>query len=196
MRLFVALDVPDDVRAALDAALAPQRGEREDLGWTPPHQWHVTLAFIGHVDPDEAGREATVARLADAIDGGARQAPPSLELSLSEAGRFGKRVLWIGVADAPRGAVADLGRDVQAALRDEGLDVDDREVHPHLTLARSRRRRSRGVDRRLVASIPAVEASWTAEACVLFESVRRGHGEPNVYEALARIPLGGGAAPR
>ncbi|MGH3443635.1 MAG: 2'-5' RNA ligase family protein, partial [Nitriliruptorales bacterium] len=89
MRLFVALEVPDDVRGDLDLAVAPLRDELDRLRWTPPAQWHVTLAFLGHV-------EVGIDQIVDVLAAPARDAPPGIGLELGEPGRFGKRVLWVG----------------------------------------------------------------------------------------------------
>ncbi len=51
MRCFVAVLPPPgvlDVLARLDRPAAP------GVRWTHPDQWHVTLRFLGEVDPGEA----------------------------------------------------------------------------------------------------------------------------------------------
>src|SRR5262245_34664121 len=50
-RLFVAVWPPPDVVDLLAALPRPKvRGVR----WTTPHQWHVTLRFLGEADPETA----------------------------------------------------------------------------------------------------------------------------------------------
>ncbi|MDP9022053.1 MAG: RNA 2',3'-cyclic phosphodiesterase [Actinomycetota bacterium] len=183
-RLFVALTVPEEVAEPLDAALRPLRDARDDLAWTPAANWHVTLAFLGQVARDPA-------EVVDALRPVAAAAPPAIGLQLAAAGRFGRRVLWVAITDQPAGAVAELGRSAQAALAAADLPVDDKDVHPHLTLARARGRRSAGVvDARLVAAVPEVSGMWSAHELVVVESVRAGRGRPNRYDSLARVPLG------
>ncbi len=188
MRLFAALEVPGAVREPLDRAVAPLRegrGEgRSDLKWTPDHQWHLTVAFLGSVSEEQL--PAAVGALGSA----AASAPAEIELSLAGGGRFGKRVLWVGVDDRPEGAVALLGTAARGALNDAGLPVDEKEVHPHLTLTRSRGRRGPGIDEGLVEAVPQLDAAWTVDELVLFSSIRQGHGQPNRYEAIDRFPLG------
>ncbi|MBW3578833.1 MAG: RNA 2',3'-cyclic phosphodiesterase [Actinobacteria bacterium] len=183
-RLFVALTVPQEVAEPLDGALRPLREARDDLAWTPPANWHVTLAFLGQVarDPGE---------VVDALRPVAAAAPSAIGLKLSPAGRFGRRVLWVGITDQPAGVVAGLGHSAQAALAAADLPVDDKDVHPHLTLARARTRRSAGgVDARLVAAVPELSAMWSAHDLAVMESVRAGRGRPNRYDSLARVVLG------
>jgi 2'-5' RNA ligase len=130
VRLFVALTPPAAVVEELVAATGGVRVEHPELRWTPPEQWHLTLAFLGEVGDRE--REDLVPRLRRA----ASRHPP-LRLSFASAGRFGDRVLWTRV----RGDVDPLRRlaaSVQAAARRARLAVETRPYRPHLTLARTR----------------------------------------------------------
>ncbi len=186
MRLFVALDVPPAVRRALDTAVEPLRVQHRDLAWTPAANWHLTLAFLGHVEvpPDHA--LAVLAPVA------AERQP--IGLALASAGRFGQRVLWVGIDDLPEGTVTRLGEAVQNALTEAGIPVDERAVHPHLTLARARGRgRSASrVGQRVVDAVPRVETSWSADEMLLMRSVPTGRGQPNLYDPVGRLPLRAG----
>lgn len=183
MRLFAALEVPRRVRAPLDVALAELRVRWDDLRWTPPEQWHVTIAFVGHTDrdPDE---------VAGVLAEAARNAPARVRLSIEEPGRFGARVLWVRVGDEPPGAVRELGAAAQDALEHAGLPVDRKEVRPHLTLARAARGRRRGVGPDVVQAVPDVEITWDAEELLILASVPQGHRQPNRYEPQTRLRLG------
>src|SRR5436190_1874966 len=50
LRLFVAFDVPHDVRTSLADAIAPLR-EQLPGRWPPPENWHLTLKFLGSTWP-------------------------------------------------------------------------------------------------------------------------------------------------
>jgi RNA 2',3'-cyclic 3'-phosphodiesterase len=180
MRLFVAVPVPDEVRRAVARSLDAWR-ERPDGAegwrWTRPEGWHVTVAFLGEVD------DAEVDRVVSAVRAGVTPTPPLL-LRLGEVGRFGSRVLYVAVDDEPPGALAALGRDVQAALSGEGLPVQEREVRGHLTLARATRHAR--IDRVPDLEVPA--RSWRADG-VAVEVSRPQRGGAR-YETLARVALG------
>jgi len=178
LRLFVALDLPDRVVSDLSAAVDAVRVEHPRLRWVPAPRWHLTLAFLGAVDVRKLDELGT--RLGRA----ARRYPP-LPLELGGAGRFGDRVLWVGV----RGAVSDVGRlaaSVAAGSRRAGIAVEDRPYRPHLTLARGRD----GVDLRpAVAALAAYAGpAWTAAEVHL---VRSHLGRDVRYERLASFVLGG-----
>ncbi len=183
MRLFAALEVPAAVRERLDAAVAPLRERHPGLAWSSRDGWHLTVAFLGEV---VAPPEDVAAVLAPVAAG----APAMIRLVLVTPGRFGRRVLWVGVRDEPAGAVAALGAAAQQALAEADLPVDFKEVRPHLTIARARRRAS-DVSATLVAAIPTVEGAWTACELLLMRSVPGGHRRPSRHEPLARLPLGG-----
>lgn len=179
MRLFVALDVPDEVVERLAAAVAPVRARHPDLNWSATSSWHVTLAFLGEV---EEGRLGEVVRVVGPVAGEGRR----IDLRLGDAGRFGRRVCWLGVVDDPAGEVALLGGRLQAALGEARLPVDAKPVHPHVTLARARGRRG-VLPRHLVDDVPRVAGRWTADEVVLYRS-HLGDGAPR-YEPLHRFPL-------
>src|SRR5436309_16108362 len=50
LRLFVAADIPEDVRSGLAGAVSPLR-ERLRGKWVPPENWHVALKFLGSTWP-------------------------------------------------------------------------------------------------------------------------------------------------
>jgi 2'-5' RNA ligase len=181
MRAFVALTPPAPVLAELAEAVAPLRAAAPDLRWTPPAQWHLTLAFLGEID------EAVLPSLTERLARAARRHPP-MALALGAGGRFGDRVLWIRV-DGGVDALRRLAWSVSAAARRTGIAVDDRPYRPHLTLARARP----GTDLRpAVEALGDVEGSpWTADALHLVRSrLGAGPGGSAVHEVVETWPLG------
>lgn len=179
MRRFVALPVPDEPRAALDAAVASLRARSPRWRWTDPAGWHVTLAFLGEVDDDAAGEAVEVVRTAVA----AGIVP--LTLRFGAAGRFGSRVLWAGLDDDPAGSVAALGARVQTGLEAAGLPVDRKPVRPHLTLARARSEAPITSEAPAMLSLPDV--AWVCRRAELW--VSHLDDGPARYTVDASIPL-------
>jgi RNA 2',3'-cyclic 3'-phosphodiesterase len=183
VRRFVALPVPADVRGALATAIDPLRSSDDrELRWAKPDGWHITLAFLGEVDDD------AVASVVEVVGGALGRVAPPRSLRLAGAGRFSHRVLWAGVDDEPAGSVAALGAAIQTALVDAALPVQEQPVAPHVTLARSRKRRSRGVTEDLVARVDVPEAGWTVDTVELWRSELG--GGPARYEVDAALPVG------
>lgn len=184
-RLFVALPVAPEVRAAVEAAVAPMQAREDRVAWTRPDGWHVTLAFLGTLpagDVDEVVQVCGAAVRSAAT--GQLHGAAAVRLRVGAPGTFGDRVAWLRVDDEPVGAVAVLGSAVQEALAAADLPVDRKPVRPHLTLARGRRRLPAG----FADQLPTVDAAWSVHRAVLVESVL-GRG-PARYEEVASLPFG------
>jgi 2'-5' RNA ligase len=153
-----------------------------DLRWSEPHGWHVTLAFLGNIDPSEVPR--LVSALRDAMDGVA-----TFRLETGGVGAFPRpgaaQAIWYGVSD-PHHQLTDLAAGVQSAV----LPSSDRaRFRPHLTLARSRVRGGEPLGAWL-ATLDPPSGTLTVSGLTLFRSHLGGGGLAR-YEALARLPLGG-----
>ena len=131
LRLFVAVDVPDDVRDALAAVVAPLRELIRGARWTPPENWHMTLKFLGSVPP------TSLDAVINAV-GEAAEQHTAFRARLGGLGAFPSarrvRVVWAGVEDR-HDELAALARSVDRALADE-FPPEHRPFAPHLTLAR------------------------------------------------------------
>ncbi|MFR9804975.1 RNA 2',3'-cyclic phosphodiesterase [Pseudonocardia sp. RS010] len=177
VRAFVALVPPAEAIEELAAAVAPVRRDHRGTRWTRPEQWHLTLAFLGEID--EPTLEAVQVGLSAVA---ARTAP--VELALAGAGRFGERVLWVGL-EGDRDGLAALAAGVAASARTAGVPLEDRAFRAHLTLARGR-----GGVRGLAPAVRSLAGftgrTWRAGTLHLVRS-RPGP----VYEDLATWPLAG-----
>ncbi len=111
---------------------------------------HLTVRFLGEVDEELLGP------LEDALTG---EVPPvDVSLKLGAGGTFGSpprtSVVWIGVGGDLEG-LRDLAQRIERAVGSAGLPSEERDFHPHLTVARVRRQ-ARPAQRRAIAR--AVEA--------------------------------------
>ena len=55
MRLFVALDLPEEVRQKFRELIATIRQEHPHARWVRPEGIHVTLKFVGHIEDKDLG---------------------------------------------------------------------------------------------------------------------------------------------
>ncbi len=184
MRLFVAVHPPPAALRELAAALAPLHGlpGADGLRWTAEDGRHVTLAFLGEV----AGERLPALR-----DGLARAAlgRPAHRLRLDGGGRFGDRVLWVGLAgDTPalqglaRGVTRVAGEvlGVPGGVSGAPGAVEEFSYHPHLTLARAGRagRAGRGALREAAERLAGFRgAEWRVTGFQLMSSELTG-GRP------------------
>ena len=135
LRLFFALELPRDVRAALGRLQTPAGAPGSgDYRWVQSELLHVTLAFLGSQPSDALPRLREVAQ-------SAAQASVRATLSLGDAGSFGAprapRVLWVGLR-GNLAALTQLQARLSTGLREAGFELEDRPFAPHVTLARRR----------------------------------------------------------
>ncbi len=186
-RCFLAVPLPDDLRAALSGSTEAWRSEPEgpDLRWIAPEAWHLTLAFLGSVpEPVVPGVVAAVrAALVDS---------PGWTTRTGSLGAFPgprrARVLWYGVDD-PHGRLAGLATLVRRTLEPmvPALAAES-PFRAHVTLARARD--PRGTDlSRWIAGRSAPVGSIHVDRVVLFRSHLG--GGPARYEAVGTMPLPG-----
>jgi 2'-5' RNA ligase len=126
-RLFIALDLPDQVNEALANICFGIPGAK----WVPKDQMHLTLRFIG--DADDAMLSDITEILEDVNNSG-------FSLTLKGVGYFPPRrkpnVLWVGIE--PSEQLAELKDSIENLLEELGLPGEERKYHAHVTLARLR----------------------------------------------------------
>lgn len=200
MKLFVAVYPPAAARAHLQAAVdrlhlgaATAAGQR--VGLVPPERWHLTVAFLGQVPPEQAAAAADAVRVgvdhsgpAPAAGAAATAAAP--ELRLAGGGTFGRgryTVLWVGL-DGDVDRLRGIATAVRRALRRTDLPVDDRRpFRAHLTIARPG---GRIPDTALAADRASLDdyrgPPWRMADVYLVHSRP---GPRPVYETVATVPL-------
>ncbi len=189
MRLFVAVVPPPAVVGHLSAALERLRVrlESERLRWVPAASWHLTLAFLGEVD------EARRPQLDERMGRAARRNQPG-RLWLRGGGRFGGRVLWVGV-EGERDTLVRTAGSAAAAARRSGIATEERPYRPHLTVARARE----PVDLRAeVAALRDYQGpDWTTSEIALVRSrLGAGAGRAAAYDVLTTWTLGSAPSTR
>lgn len=172
-RLFCALTLPAEVRAALVAWQSEL--PRGDARLVPKANLHITLAFLG------SRPERNVAPIADAL----RASVDALEgTPLLRPVRYREtRSVGMLVLDDEDGRAGRLAADLHGRL--EQLGVYTREARPwlpHLTVLRFRRQP------RLSPALPGMAPFSPSEAAVYHSLLRRGGAE---YDVLASMSLGG-----
>jgi len=135
-RLFVAIELPDAIGEALEAPLRSLDPLDAVVRRSPRTGIHLTLAFLGMVDPARVPEIAV--RLRAATSGAA---PFTVEVG--GAGMFPSvsrpQVLWVGVGGDDRSRLLELAGRVAEQLRQAGFEPEKRAFHPHLTVGRVRR---------------------------------------------------------
>ena len=148
MRLFAAIDIPDEVKTALDCFQKRLRPAAK-ISWSPVANLHITTKFIGEW-PEERMEEMT-----RALAGVPAVGP--LEIAVKGVGWFPNerrpRVFWAGVDGGE--PLRELARATDQATAALGVPVEDRPYSPHLTLARIRETVSLDALHLMLRSLPS-----------------------------------------
>lgn len=149
MRLFVAVNLPPDVRERLWGAAAPLRARDLPVRWVPADDLHLTVKFLGDVDAETA--ELIPVALETAVAG-----LKPFVLPLAGFGAFpalGRpNTLWVGCEPVP--PLELLYHGVERELGALGFAPEGRPFRPHLTLGRVKRH----ADRRAFAELAEEQA--------------------------------------
>ncbi len=137
MRCFIAIDIPNEIRAELIDLQKDLAGRvdirRGDAKWVEPEGMHLTLKFLGEV-PDNQVVE--VCRIVQEV----AERHEAFDFSVKDVGSFGgrsARVLWVGAGlDCPE--LLALQQDLEDELELAGWPREGRQFSGHLTLCRIR----------------------------------------------------------
>jgi len=191
MRVFVAIDVGDDVRREVTRVIMMLTGKLEavkkppKVAWVKPAALHVTVRFLGELET------ADVERLQELIAPPMPIAPFTLEWR--GLGTFPNnkhpRALWLGVINGAA-PLAEVEAEVSRRLAgDAAVEIEDRAFLPHLTIGRVKMA-GEGVDwPKLLQSAEVRRATSTVDRVTMYRSVLSQYG-PN-YTGLVSAPLVG-----
>lgn len=131
MRLFVAIDIPAEIKDALRCFVDRLRPAAK-ISWSPVDNLHITTKFIGEWPEsrlDEMKRALTAVPVKGAIN-----------INVKGLGWFPNarrpRVFWAGVEGGE--PLRALALATEQAVAHLGVSTEERDYSPHLTLARIR----------------------------------------------------------
>ncbi|MBU1277468.1 MAG: RNA 2',3'-cyclic phosphodiesterase [Proteobacteria bacterium] len=190
MRSFIALEMPGEVKEHAAGLIRELRPSGADVKWVAPHNLHLTLKFLGEVDPGATAD--IIAALENACAG-----RTALSLAVTGCGAFPQprapRVVWMGL-EGEVAQLAELAQAVEAAMEPLGFEPEKRAFRPHLTLGRVRRPRRVGkapnaapLARALAGVGQAAGPSFRAGRVILMKSTLTKSGP--IYEPLHRVTL-------
>jgi 2'-5' RNA ligase len=139
VRCFIAIELPDEVRAGLARLQAQLKsGDQPGVKWVDPYGIHLTLKFLGNVDVNRI--DPITAAMGEAAQG-----VSPFPLKVEGLGVFPNlrrvQVVWVGVSgEVDR--LAQLQQRLESNLAGLGFAPESRRFTPHLTLARLRDRAS------------------------------------------------------
>ena len=191
MRLFLAIDIPVDIRQKIAAFVERIRPHAPDARWVKPETYHITLKFIGEWRRDVEELKAPLSSIE----------APAIDIAFRGCGFFSPRspkAFWIGIHAGD--SLPALAAAIDATCAKLAIPSEDRAFTPHLTLARTGSGRPQGSPhdrnkpsmwqlRDAVERIPSPEfGTMTAQEFFLYESKLSPKGAQ--YTKLQRFQLG------
>ncbi|MFB6356869.1 MAG: RNA 2',3'-cyclic phosphodiesterase [bacterium] len=165
MRAFLGFDCPDSLHEQLEKAVKPLKSID---GFKPvkPVNYHITVKFLGEISQDLRSR----------IDVGMQKGLPTvgpLHVELNGAGVFpdpGNASVALAGVDHPPGLI-ELQNEVEDITTNLGIEPENREYHPHVTLGRFKSSAEARTVREWIQSASGqLTGEWTVDELVLFES--------------------------
>ncbi len=173
LRLFTAIQLPPTVEQSIDAICHGLDGAR----WTPSHQRHITLHFLGNVE---------ACHLKLLIETLATVNLPPFFITLNGLGqfRYGKkaRLLWIKIEE--NRALSELHQRLGEALRLAGFPSEQRKFYPHVTVARLKQFSCQQLKDWLQLYHNFRSRSFSVEKFLLFSSQLNAQGAQHSLQAL------------
>ena len=131
IRSFIALPSSPELQTRLSILQQNLMEEKAAVKWDTPDKFHITLKFLGNVDPEK------LPQLTDALAKAVSPLAP-FPLVYSTVGAFPDlihpKVIWAGAE--PNEALASLQRLVDNVCEQLGFPKETRSFHPHITLGR------------------------------------------------------------
>jgi 2'-5' RNA ligase len=136
MRLFIAINLPEEIQKAAVAAQSELKPAGADVRWTSAGHFHFTLKFLGDISPDRV--EPALNAMEKALRGFG-----AFDLVLKGLGVFPDmkkpKVVWMGANDITQ-ACTRLSAVLDDAFEPLGYGRETRPFAAHLTLGRVRSR--------------------------------------------------------
>ena len=188
LRLFVALPVPEAVKAEMQFAQEELRRALRAGGasWTRPEQFHLTLKFLGDVDAARVGELTGALRAVCAGFG-------PMKLRAEGMGFFPDaripRVLWAGIRDTAN-RLPELQQAVERATAGHASRRGEKKFCGHVTLGRIKNIRRSEAEAlvKLAGQMAArVFGDWEAGAVELMRSELQPAGARHTCLASLRL---------
>jgi len=184
VRSFIAVPVPAETASRLAAAQERLRASGDDIKWVRPESIHLTLKFLGAVEPERL--RALWQSLREAL-AGQRSFMARLRGLGAFPGPARARVVWAGLAEGAE-ELGALAARVEEVCAQHGFPPEERPFRAHLTLGRVRRPAPNpGLEAAIAAGADAELGEVPVERVLLMKSELRRDGAR--YHVLDEIAL-------
>lgn len=133
-RLFLAVPLPEPVVTLVDTVSRSLQQEEWPVRWTAPNNAHITLHFLGEIEPERA--QLLRMTLGAVVAGHDR-----FDLRTADLGVFPNmkrpRIIWLGLY-GPAHRLHTLREALGSVLKSFEFELAEGDFHPHITLGRVR----------------------------------------------------------
>jgi 2'-5' RNA ligase len=184
IRSFIAVPIPDAVTAWLQQIQAKLRSPGRNIRWVAARNIHLTLKFLGDIDPTR------IPEIAARMDAAATPVG-TFRLQAKGVGAFPNlrkaRVFWAGLA-GDLDPLRTLQVNLETGLEAIGFAREGREFQAHLTLGRARRYLdARSLADSLEALKEAASEAFQVDRLALYQSTLKPTGAQYIRLHTARL---------
>jgi 2'-5' RNA ligase len=183
-RSFVAVELSREIAEGVRRILEGLQERVAGVRWIQPEGIHLTLTFLGEVDPDLI--EEIVHKTEEAV-----RAIGPFTIGIRGGGGFpnarNPRVIWVGVDD-PSGELRKMQARVEKGMKELGFTSEGRDYTPHLTVGRLRSGKGKGTVAHAIEAISECNlGTMEVREVILFRSHLKPTGAE--YTKVKSIPL-------
>jgi len=189
MRLFIAVELPDEVRKNITELINELKEVGSAVKWVEEKNLHITLKFLGWVEDRKVDN---VVELATKAAGGTGSFKAKFEGTGTFPSGKNPRVVWVGMGEGGE-KLKKLADSLEEALSNAGYRSEEREFSSHATIGRvkvPRQARDKGVDK-LKEKMESIKDPKFGEAIVDHIDIMKSTLTPKgpVYEIIKEVKL-------
>lgn len=183
-RSFCAVELSKEIAAGIRRIQEDLKERAGGVRWVRPEGIHLTLKFLGEVDPDRI--EGIAHKMEEAV-----RETKLFTIGVRGGGAFpnarNPRVIWIGIDD-PSGELKKVQARVEESMEEIGFTREGRAYTPHLTIGRLRSSKGKGAVGHALETIKAYDlGTMEVGEIILFRSHLKPTGAE--YTKVKSVPL-------
>jgi 2'-5' RNA ligase len=174
MRLFIAADLPGEMKLQISTLVEKFRSRTRSVKWVREENVHITLYFLGEVA--ESDIEELIGIIESAISGMSQFFTKVGEISAFPSPTR-PRVLWVGVDDPQKG-LTNAYSAICDTLHNSDLEMhrEKKDYTPHITIGRVKGRFDRNIEHILHTYQNQMFGEVHIKELVLFRSILQREG--------------------
>lgn len=138
MRVFISLELPDEVKKNIDKSIAELKKTEAKVKWVKAENLHITLKFLGELKQENFEGITKAAEKAAGFG--------SFKIKFQNLGSF-PGIVWVGTDEEGGDSLCKLAKVLDQALEKIGFEKEKREFKAHITVGRIKKGKMPKVDK-------------------------------------------------